>query len=186
MTDVTNYIRSYEAALPPSFCSRVVELFESDSSRQRRNGGNIRSGLVESSWVEMDLSDCREFNFRNIIVNCLRHYKSVYEKDCGIVPPLPDAVNLAPLIVKRYDPGGTDRFQPHYDSVGEVANRYMVFLWYLNDVEQGGETDFVDLNLSSSPTTGKLLIFPPYWMYRHAGQPPVSGSKYILSTYPLW
>jgi prolyl 4-hydroxylase len=186
LTDLSHYIRSYENAFPAEFCDRVVQHFEADSSKQQRNGSNIRSGLSESSWLEQDLSDCMEFNFRNMVLNSLRHYKAVYEKDCGIQPPLPEPPGLAPLIVKRYDPGGKDRFQPHFDALGPVANRYMVFLWYLNDVAQGGETEFVDLGIKSAASKGKLLMFPPYWMYRHAGLPPVSNPKYILSTYPLW
>ncbi|MEJ8569730.1 2OG-Fe(II) oxygenase [Elongatibacter sediminis] len=186
MTGLSHYIRTYSGALPDGFCEQVVQQFESDPSNQTRNGGSVRAGLSESSWLEMDLSDFTGFNFRNVILNCLRHYKSAYEKDCGIRPALPDAGDLAPLVVKRYDPGGADRFQPHFDSIGEVADRYLVFLWYLNGVDEGGETEFVDLDIRSRPETGKLLIFPPFWMYRHAGRPPVSGPKYILSTYTLW
>lgn len=186
MTDLRHYIRTYDGALSQDFCARVIERFEADRDRQRRNGANIRAGLAESSWLEMDLSQCQEFNFRNIVVNCLRHHKSAYERDCGIRPALPEPRDLAPLIVKRYDPGGGDRFQPHYDSVGEVSDRYMVFLWYLNDVAEGGETEFLDLEVRCQPRCGRLLVFPPFWMYRHAGRPPLSSTKYILSTYTLW
>jgi len=186
MTDLANYIRTYEQALPRTFCESVLELFESEDQHPQRNGASVRPGLSESSWLELDLSNCQQFNFRNIILNCLRHYKSQYEKDCLIRPELPEPSAFAPFIVKRYDAGGSDRFQPHFDSISEVANRYMVFLWYLNDVERGGETEFVDLGISVPPQTGKLLVFPPYWMYRHAGRPPLANSKYILSTYPLW
>ena len=186
MTELENYIRTYDNALSKTFCSDVVNLFEKNTQDQKRNGSSVRAGLSESSWLEMDLSDCHEFNFRNMIVNCLRHYKSRYEKECDIRPALPEPKKLAPLIMKRYDPGGNDKFQPHYDSISEVSDRYMVFVWYLNDVDEGGETDFVDLGIAATPQAGKLLMFPPYWMYRHAGQPPVTGPKYILSTYPLW
>jgi len=186
MTELASFIRTYEKALSPGFCADVVKLFETDKSAQQRNGANIRPGLSESSWLEMDVSHCQQLNLRNMIVNCLRHYKSRYEKDCGIRPALPEPSDLAPLIIKRYDPGGSDKFQPHFDAISEVSNRYLVFLWYLNDVDQGGETEFMDLGVSSVPRAGKLLMFPPYWMYRHAGQVPVSGSKYILSTYALW
>lgn len=186
MSDLANFIRTYDAALPGAFCEQVVAHFEAEPSLQKRNGAQVRAGLAESSWLERDLSECAEFNFRNIVVNCLRYYKGVYEKECGIRPALPSPGDLAPLILKRYDPGGTDRFQPHFDSLGDVASRYLVFLWYLNDVGEGGETEFVDLDIRCAPRTGRLLIFPPYWMYRHAGRPPISNSKYILSTYALW
>jgi len=29
-------------------------------------------------------------------------------------------------------------------------------------------------------------MFPPYWMYQHAGLPPRSNDKYIISTYLLF
>jgi hypothetical protein len=182
---LTNFVRTYDNAISPEFCASVVDLFERDTHRQKRNGGNIRAGLEESSWMEMDLSNCQEMGIANIFANCLKHFKPVYERDCGIRPALPEPPGLAELIVKRYDPGG-DQFQPHYDAVGPVASRYMVFLWYLNDVAEGGETEFTDLGVKSVPTAGRLLIFPPYWMYRHMGRPPVSGPKYIISTYTLW
>ena len=185
MTELTHFIRVYDEALPKSFCEKTLDWFESHPEQQQRNGKNIRSGLSESSWTEMDLSECSAFGFRNVINNCLRHFKAIYENECGIQPPLPDPLDLAPLIIKRYDLGG-DRFQPHYDSLGPVANRYLVFLWYLNDVAEGGETAFTDLETQIKPVAGRLLIFPPYWMYRHTGRNPASEAKYILSTYCLW
>jgi len=185
MTDLKHYIRVYDDALPDTFCQQALDWFEQHPDDQQVNGGSFRAGLSESSWVEMDLSDCHAFGFSNIIKNCLKHYKSTYERDCGIEPALPDPLDLAPLIIKRYQPGG-DGFQPHIDSLGPVASRYMVFLWYLNTVDRGGETDFLDLGVKVAPKPGRLVIFPPYWMYRHAGLQPVSGPKYILSTYCLW
>ena len=186
MTRLSHFVRTYDHALSPEFCSQIIVYFENEPSAQERNGKTFRSGLAESSWLERDLSGLTAFNFTNVMTNCFRHYKGIYEKECGIKPPLPAPASMAPWIVKRYDPGGEDRFQPHYDSVADVSDRYMVFLWYLNAVEDGGETRFVDLDIDTRPETGRLLIFPPYWMYRHAGMAPVSGPKYILSTYPLW
>ena len=42
---------------------------------------------------------------------------------------------------------------------------------------------FPRLDLAVPARAGRLLVFPPYWMYQHAGRPPLSGDKYILSTY---
>ena len=90
------------------------------------------------------------------------------------------------LIIKRYRAGTEDNFQPHFDSLGPVCNRYMVFLWYLNDVEEGGETSFLDIGVDMRPKTGRLVMFPPYWMFQHAARPPISNDKYILSSYFLF
>lgn len=184
MTELTHYIRTYDDAIPAAFCRQVIDRFESEPELQQRNGGSVRAGLEKSSWLERDFSDNAEIG--NLFRNSLRHFKSAYERDCGIRPALPAPGSLAELIFKRYDPGGQDGFQPHFDSLGPVASRYLVFLWYLNDVADGGATKFVDLDVAVQPRAGRLLIFPPYWMYRHAGLAPISEPKYILSTYCLW
>jgi hypothetical protein len=61
------------------------------------------------------------------------------------------------------------------------ARRYLAFLWYLNDVEDGGKTVFTGLTIA--PKRGTLIVFPPLWMFPHKGEPPISGPKYILSGY---
>ena len=87
---------------------------------------------------------------------------------------------------KRLRVGADEHFQPHFDAADQEAGRYLVFLWYLNDVAEGGETRFPQLGISVKPAAGRLLIFPPYWMYQHEGAAPQSGDKYILSTYLLF
>ena len=42
------------------------------------------------------------------------------------------------------------------------------------------------LDIEITARAGRLLMFPPYWMYQHEGLPPQSGDKYILSTYLLF
>jgi hypothetical protein len=53
-------------------------------------------------------------------------------------------------------------------------------------VVEGGETVFPQLDVRIAARQGRLLAFPPYWMFQHAGLPPLSGDKYILSTYLLF
>jgi hypothetical protein len=54
----------------------------------------------------------------------------------------------------------------------------------LNDVYEGGETEFVDGTLIK-PERGKLIIFPAYWNYHHQGRPPISNTKYIVTGWIL-
>jgi len=42
----------------------------------------------------------------------------------------------------------------------DKCNRYLVFLWYLNDVAEGGETEFCNLDLKVQARSGRLLMFP--------------------------
>jgi len=124
--------------------------------------------------------------FRAQLIGRMHEHLRAYCERVQLTIPVPPTDRLSELIIKRYQAGGDDQFQAHFDSIGSVANRYMVFLWYLNDVAEGGETRFVDLDYSVSARTGRLLMFPPYWMYQHEGRPPLSNDKYILSTYLLF
>ena len=63
------------------------------------------------------------------------------------------------------------------------ARRFLVMFLYLNTVEVGGQTMFPRLGESISPQTGRVLMFPANWQYRHAGLPPESDNKYIVGTY---
>jgi len=97
---------------------------------------------------------------------------------------LPPVKYMEEFRVKKYDPDTRDRFDEHVDVVNHAtARRYLAFLFYLNEVEQGGETEFRLHGKMIKPETGSVLVFPPTWEYPHAGLPPVSGSKYIMSTY---
>ncbi len=62
----------------------------------------------------------------------------------------------------------------------------MVFLWYLNDVREGGQTEFCDLGLRVDVRAGRLLMFPPFWLFQHAGLAPLSNDKTIVSTSMLF
>jgi Rps23 Pro-64 3,4-dihydroxylase Tpa1-like proline 4-hydroxylase len=68
-------------------------------------------------------------------------------------------------------------------SIEPEDNRYRVltYIWYLNDVDIGGETEFFGGKLKIKPETGKLLLFPACWTYPHKGCVPVSDNKYIIT-----
>jgi hypothetical protein len=59
-----------------------------------------------------------------------------------------------------------------------IELRKISFIWYLNDVEEGGETEF--FNGKIKPEAGKLLFFPSNFNYVHRGNLPISDDKYII------
>ncbi|WP_460735102.1 2OG-Fe(II) oxygenase family protein [Lysobacter tyrosinilyticus] len=180
------FVQVYDDALPAALCQRMIESFHTLARFQRRNGEGVRGGLDDSGWTELDISSLSDAQFQSMLLANMHAHLARYVEAVGLTIPVPLAQRNSELIIKRYRPGGEDRFQPHFDSLGEVSNRYLVFLWYLNDVAEGGETSFVDLGIDVAPKAGRLLMFPPYWMFQHAGRAPVSNDKYILSTYFLF
>ena len=67
------------------------------------------------------------------------------------------------------------------DKTGDksVMFRAFTFLWYLNTVDEGGETSFYDFKVK--PEAGKLIIFPASIMDIHKGEIPLSDDKYIIT-----
>lgn len=181
-----HYIRVYDDGLEPALCQQMIQSFAGLARFQVAAGRGHRAGLEESAWTELNVSKLsdRDFAlmFRMHVDTALKRYNA----DVGLDIAVPNSGSTADLVMKRYRPDGSERFQLHFDSIHHLANRYLVLLWYLNDVPEGGETRFPRLEVSIAPRAGRLLMFPPYWMYQHEGLPPRSGDKYILSTYLLF
>lgn len=72
--------------------------------------------------------------------------------------------------------------KPH----GEPLHRILLFMFYLNDVAEGGSTDFYYQEKSIRPRTGRMVIAPAYFTHTHRGQVPVSNDKYILTSWLLF
>jgi hypothetical protein len=53
-------------------------------------------------------------------------------------------------------------------------------LWYLNTVNDGGETEILG-DIIVKPEAGKLLLFPASWTFPHRGKMPISEDKYIVT-----
>jgi hypothetical protein len=86
--------------------------------------------------------------------------------------------------IKHYAEGSGDRFDEHIDAANiETSKRYIAFFWYLNDVPEGGETVITNFVMVIKPEKGKLLMFPPLWMYPHRGNDVKRGEKFLLSSY---
>jgi hypothetical protein len=164
----------------------MIASFHGLAKLQRRNGRGIRKGLEGSSWTELNVSKLSDAAFLDMFRQIISAALARYNRDIGLTLSLPNSATFADLMMKRYRPEGDERFQLHFDAINHVANRYLVFLWYLNDVAEGGETRFPQLEHSVESRSGRLLMFPPYWMYQHEGLPPRTGDKYILSTYLLF
>ncbi len=184
--DLRHYVRVYDGSLEPALCARMIDSFAQLSRFHQVNGREVRRGLEASAWTELNVTRLADSafldSFRRTIVAALARYNA----DVGLRIAVPDSGTTSDLVIKQYRPGGSEQFQLHFDAVHHVANRYLVLLWYLNDVAEGGETRFPQLDLAIAPRAGRLLVFPPYWMYQHEGVPPVSGDKYIVSTYLLF
>lgn len=68
----------------------------------------------------------------------------------------------------------------------DALHRMLLFMFYLNDVEEGGETDFYYQQVSVKPKAGRIVIAPAYFTHTHRGCIPKSNDKYILTSWVLF
>ena len=68
----------------------------------------------------------------------------------------------------------------------DALHRVLLFMYYLNDVEEGGETEFYYQNRAVKPKAGRMVIAPAYFTHTHRGQIPKSNDKYILTSWLLF
>lgn len=73
-------------------------------------------------------------------------------------------------------------FVLHHDD-GPRFPRAFSILIYLNDVVEGGETEFTALGVSVRPTAGDLVVFPAQPPYRHQARVPTVGEKFVIATF---
>lgn len=94
--------------------------------------------------------------------------------------------------VQRYarGRGGYHHFHsevmPLLDDGGEALHRVLFFQVYLNDVDEGGETEFLHQRRVVRPRRGRLLIAPAGFTHTHKGHVPRSGDKLILTSWLLF
>ncbi|WP_409294134.1 2OG-Fe(II) oxygenase [Peribacillus sp. SCS-26] len=93
--------------------------------------------------------------------------------------------------ILNYKPG--QEYRPHYDffsSTSKAAqnNRISTLVIYLNDVEEGGETFFPNLNFSVTPQKGLAVYFEYFYQDQslneltlHGGAPVIQGEKWVAT-----
>jgi len=156
-----------------SLCDKMVEEFQ----RQTGEWTNSARGyhLISSENMESQSRSIYKQEIRQV----LRRYVSVYA----------DAFEgFASLTLE--EPFNLQKYYPehhysvwHCENNGQPAfkNRVLAFMTYLNDVEDGGETEFMYQNMKVTPKKGKTLMWPAYFTHTHRGLPSKTETKYIVT-----
>lgn len=151
--------------------------------------------LMPSNVVDPDTGVAMQSELRTS--HSMHFQASMY--DAGVFLTLRRIAHIAglpadhaePLGVLRYGPG--QEYRPHYDYYSDErhqAQRVATVFVYLNDVAEGGGTDFPRLGVRVDPERGKAVKFlncdadgKPNPDTLHAGLPVVSGEKWLAT---LW
>jgi len=71
-------------------------------------------------------------------------------------------------------------FERANNNIPEIY-RHLVFMTYLNDVDDEGGTEFFYQNIKVKPKKGKTLIWPADWTHTHRGVTSPTQEKYIIT-----
>lgn len=82
---------------------------------------------------------------------------------------------------------GQGYHQWHYES-DCMQHSIRIATWglYLNDIEEGGETEFLYQSVRIPARAGTLVIWPATYTHVHRGNPPLDGEKYLLTGWVEW
>ena len=70
----------------------------------------------------------------------------------------------------------------HYEyGIHNSRNRLFAFTLYLNDIIEGGETEFLYQKCRVKPIKNRFVLWPAAITHMHRGNPPLSNDKYILT-----
>ena len=88
--------------------------------------------------------------------------------------------------ILKYKGDGSQAYHACHSDQGwpNLINRHVTFGMYLNDIEEGGETEFPLQKLKIKPEAGKALIFPANWIYSHRSLPHRTGvDRYLFNIF---
>ena len=190
-----NFIYLIDNNLDEIFCDNLIKKYENDKNKYIGVVG--RNGTINKELKNTtDLQISRYQNWKNEdTILCQALNKGINEYIDNILNNLTNInifnINLN-IFSKLYNNNDTgykiqkyDRDKGYYNYHNDFEYsvkgvRVITFIWYLNDVEEGGETEFIDGTIIK-PKKGQLLLFPSDWTYMHKGNIPLSNDKYICN-----
>ena len=176
--NLSDFIHVEYNTLSEEFCNGVIGKFETDS---RKHQGRLGSG--KNSGVNVDIKDSIDLMISglddwkeedevlfNSVNKCSQKYRNKNLLEDIEIPILLDTMSDTGYQIQKTSPNSGyswhDDFDPSYDYTSNAGVRVLSFIWYLNDVSEGGYTEFID-GTKIQPERGKFLIFPSTWNFCH-------------------
>ena len=173
-------------ALPLDICQEMIRRFEEDTENQYP--GRIGQTFTKDQSMKRstDLVTSGKENWKDLDTELFRSLGQAIIEFREMYPFFKGAFKDNGYAIQRTNTG--EFYHWHIDGGShEFADRQLVAVWYLNDVEgPGGETEFSYQQIKVKPEAGKLVLFPPFWTHEHRGVTLEKGVKYIATTWVVF
>jgi hypothetical protein len=180
----SDFIGIYENACSPEFCRDIIQTFD---YYHNMNAVYCEDGQFSTSvagrfdWA-MDLANMSssmngmpERDLNDILVDCLEEYVHVF----GHLKA--QKFYTTTQKVQKTPAGGGYHVWHDENTCIAHSHRAMVWMVYLNDQFEGGETEFLYYKRRVQPKEGTLLIWPAGLTHAHRGGLVLSGMKYVVT-----
>ena len=189
ISQYNQFIGMYQNVYPDGFCNHVINEFErllvSGACSTRQDSENARKVDKQDYhyFLNMRGNVMSPFNDTNVLdifwtgmQNCFDEYVSEYDILRGY--------NLRCTSVKmqKSDPGSGYHVWHAEQGPDADASRCLVYILYLNDIDEAGETEFLYQRMRVAPKENSMVIWPAAFTHTHRGN-VVHGnkSKYIIT-----
>lgn len=182
------FIGIYENTVSKDYCERAIAYFdklqELGYTKDRQSSENISklkkqddsmfSNTVENIYLEHSGQLMYEFN------ECFWEKYKQYVDRFNVLLDMEAHKNYT-IKLQKTPPGGGYHMWHAETMNRQTSHRVLVWTLYLNDVEEGGETEFLYQRQRIKPKAGTLAIWPTGFTHTHRGNPPLSEDKYIIT-----
>ena len=165
-------------------CDDLLDFYDNN----KEIAGQGKLGGKNTLRLDTEKKDCLEINiphnlrffpfldYKDELQKCLDNYCKKYEKANEV-----NHFNISEdYNMQHYKPGQGYKIW-HCERQGETTSkRHLVFMTYLNDVEDGG-TEFYHQKIISPAKKGLTVIWPTDWTHTHRGQVSKTKEKYIVT-----
>lgn len=189
--EIDNFIGVFPNALSKQFCESTISFYEQTAELGKVYGRKSTDNVskTKKDTTQLFLESYREniISFRDSDViskdfifsawNCYELYADKY----GILSDLDKHQFYRDIKIQKTNP--TEGYHMWHCEHGKRNNgsRLLLVIGYLNDVSEGGETEFLYQSKRVPAKEGTILICPSGFTHTHRGNPPLNGAKYIIN-----
>ena len=186
MTTNDNFIGYYQIQ-DLSICDDVVEFWKNSLNKKvGESYSPTRGSLVDINWKDsLDVNIDPNYNspvFKKYIEE-LRKSIEVYKETFPFSTYYSSWKIVDGANIQYYKPGAG--FKAWHCERGSaimpVTTRHLAWMTYLNDVDDGGGTEFFHQKLTIQAKKGLTVIWPADWTYTHRGVVSPTQEKYIIT-----
>ena len=191
-SDINNFIGVYDNYITKEECDKAIKLYEDENkfnktiNRIATENASILQKQDKQYFAAGHNLDIWWDSLKSMMFNFDMAWKH-YTKNTGAE----DAYGGVPFyftslkIQKTLPTEGYHIWHVEHGKGFDNEPRAFVFTIYLNNIEEGGETEFLHFSKRVSPKTGRIVIWPAGFPYVHRGNPPLLGEKYIVTSWMM-